>query len=127
MFTIVMRLLFAISILFSLCFQCSMQLGIVGWYELNKRSITEQYCVNKNKPQMHCNGKCHLKKQLDNTNSRQDPQTSSSQTEWAVFVLPSSTELPTHIFSRNTTCVPYPPANYHLLLTDLLFRPPQTS
>lgn len=33
-------------------------------YELNKAQITAQYCVNKAKPMLHCNGQCHLAQQL---------------------------------------------------------------
>jgi hypothetical protein len=33
-------------------------------YALNKERITELYCVNKARPQLMCNGKCHLAKQL---------------------------------------------------------------
>ena len=33
-------------------------------YQLNKARITEQYCVNKARPLLHCNGKCHLAQQL---------------------------------------------------------------
>ena len=33
-------------------------------YQLNKARITELYCVNKARPQLHCNGKCHLAQQL---------------------------------------------------------------
>ena len=33
-------------------------------YQLNKAKITAKYCVNKDKPQMHCCGKCLLKKKL---------------------------------------------------------------
>ena len=33
-------------------------------YQLNKARITEQFCVNKSRPQLHCNGKCHLASQL---------------------------------------------------------------
>ncbi len=36
-------------------------------YELNKAQITAQYCVNKAKPMLHCNGQCHLAKQLRKT------------------------------------------------------------
>lgn len=36
-------------------------------YQLNKARITEQYCVNKARPQLHCNGKCHLAQQLRKT------------------------------------------------------------
>lgn len=34
------------------------------YYELNIDYIIETYCVNKDKPQLQCNGKCHLSKQL---------------------------------------------------------------
>lgn len=33
-------------------------------YQLNKTAITARYCVNKARPQLHCNGKCHLAQQL---------------------------------------------------------------
>ncbi len=33
-------------------------------YEINKDYISKNFCVNKAKPMMHCNGKCHLKKEL---------------------------------------------------------------
>ena len=37
-------------------------------YELNQEYITETYCINKDKPELGCNGKCHLAKQLTETN-----------------------------------------------------------
>ena len=39
---------------------------VIIWvnYELNKAQITKDYCVNKDKPMMHCCGKCRLKMQL---------------------------------------------------------------
>ena len=33
-------------------------------YQLHKSRITELYCMNKARPQLHCNGKCHLAQQL---------------------------------------------------------------
>ena len=33
-------------------------------YELNKAEITQKYCENKNRPELHCNGQCYLAKQL---------------------------------------------------------------
>lgn len=41
----------------------SQELRVVD-YQLHKERITELFCVNKAKPQLHCNGKCHLAKQL---------------------------------------------------------------
>lgn len=31
--------------------------------------ITDAFCINKDKPEMHCNGTCHLKKQLIQTDN----------------------------------------------------------
>ncbi|GAB3841509.1 hypothetical protein [Hymenobacter jeollabukensis] len=36
-------------------------------YALHRQRITEQFCVNKNRPQLRCNGRCHLRKQLAKT------------------------------------------------------------
>ena len=38
--------------------------GYVGYFELNKEYIIKKYCVNKAKPKLKCNGKCHLSKKL---------------------------------------------------------------
>lgn len=40
------------------------QVFIVANYAINKDYISKVLCENKDKPKMHCNGKCHLKKQL---------------------------------------------------------------
>jgi hypothetical protein len=47
------------------------KLAILVHYQLNKTEITEKYCENKDKPQMHCCGKCHLKKEMANDEERQ--------------------------------------------------------
>lgn len=33
-------------------------------YQARKAEITQLFCVNKDKPRLLCNGKCHLRKQL---------------------------------------------------------------
>ncbi|GAB3505975.1 hypothetical protein [Emticicia fontis] len=33
-------------------------------YELRKDFIIKNYCVNKNKPELHCDGKCFLAKKI---------------------------------------------------------------
>jgi len=43
-------------------------------YELDKEYITEQFCVNKDKPALKCNGKCHLATQLTTTEPVQSEQ-----------------------------------------------------
>ena len=50
-------------------------MGYLAYFELNIDYIVETYCVNKQKPQLACNGKCHLAKQLvesGTSNSKED-------------------------------------------------------
>lgn len=49
-------------------------------YQLNKSFIAAVLCENKSKPQMHCEGKCHLKKELAADDSRQQGNTSKVKT-----------------------------------------------
>ncbi len=42
-------------------------------YAINYDYIAKTLCVNKAKPQMHCNGKCHLMKQLAKTAENEKP------------------------------------------------------
>lgn len=33
-------------------------------FKMNQKEITAKYCVNKDRPQLRCNGNCYLAKQL---------------------------------------------------------------
>lgn len=55
---------------------------ILADYTLNKEKITRAYCENKAKPKMHCDGKCHLKKQLKKEEKREkSPLSNKEQNE----------------------------------------------
>lgn len=72
---------FKIIVSFILLFAFSLQIGskCIIWanYLLNKKEITELFCINKSKPKMHCNGKCHLKKQLQKQEEKEQSPLSS--------------------------------------------------
>ena len=59
-----MKKVAVIFILASLLVQSFSTLIILVNYQINKDYITQNFCENKSKPMMHCNGQCHLKKQL---------------------------------------------------------------
>lgn len=40
-------------------------------YALNQATITARFCVNKARPMLQCNGKCHLAKQLKQADERE--------------------------------------------------------
>lgn len=40
---------------------------IVMHFKLNQEAIEQEFCVNRNRPELQCHGTCHLKKQLQKT------------------------------------------------------------
>jgi hypothetical protein len=59
-----MRAVISLFLMLSLVCQCAVQLGVLAWYELNKDFIAKNLCENRNRPDIGCNGKCQLSKQL---------------------------------------------------------------
>jgi len=54
------------AFLFSILMIASGMQGFIAFsfYKLNQQTIEQTVCVNKNKPQKKCHGKCYLKKKL---------------------------------------------------------------
>lgn len=48
-------------------------------YAVNYQYISKVLCVNKAKPMMHCNGKCHLMKELAKAADAEKPQSSNKK------------------------------------------------
>ncbi|MDO3695771.1 hypothetical protein QVZ41_13055 [Wenyingzhuangia sp. chi5] len=46
--------------------------GNVVYYETHLSEIIEKYCVNKDKPELQCNGQCHLAKELSVADASKD-------------------------------------------------------
>jgi|SRR5690606_5314718 len=42
---------------------------IVMHFKLNQETIEQKFCVNKDRPELHCDGTCFLKKQLQKSES----------------------------------------------------------
>src|SRR5210317_1535035 len=48
--------------------------AVYSIYEFNKSQFIENYCENKDKPELKCNGKCHLSEQMiDITDNNSEP------------------------------------------------------
>jgi hypothetical protein len=63
---------------------------LVVSYQLNKARITAQYCVNKARPQLRCNGKCHLAKQLRQADGADKKAPAGAVTKIKYEVLPTA-------------------------------------
>lgn len=49
-----------------------LRLGLFGHYQLNKAAITRLHCINRDKPMLHCEGKCYLSAQLERAQREQE-------------------------------------------------------
>lgn len=66
-----MRQLISILLLFLLTWQTVFQYGFICYWKINQKYIAQTQCENKDKPQMHCDGKCYLAKQLKKTEEKE--------------------------------------------------------
>ena len=57
-------------------FAIGMKVFLVLDWKINQDLITEKYCENKDKPMMHCNGKCYLAKQLEKLEQQENEERS---------------------------------------------------
>ncbi len=99
-------------------------------YELNKKYIAEVLCENKDKPEMHCNGKCHLKKQIKKANSAPEQQQQEPQappplkSDPVITVLFLSKQQSFYAQKCSKIIVPYL-INYQFILITDIFHPPK--
>lgn len=93
-----MQKLAAGILLFTLLLPFGIKLSIVANYAMNLHYYQTVLCENKDKPELKCNGKCHLKKELTALEPKQEtpaapalPAISSLSIE--VFELPNLLEV----------------------------------
>lgn len=80
-------------------------------YAINYEYISKVLCVNKEIPKMHCNGKCHLMKELAKASENEKPissdKKSSVQEHEILFFQPISNlkieSISYSTFSKNTS------------------------
>jgi len=47
-----------------ICCQAFYNVGVLSYWAVNRTYIAANLCENVKRPEMHCNGKCYLKKKL---------------------------------------------------------------
>ena len=104
-------------------------MGYIAYFELNVDYIIETYCVNKEKPGLKCNGKCHLATQLSTSTTDTSNQAPYLNTLFETFVPVyfQSYQFDLKVFIQNITIKNN--WNYSKLLTSANLagtdRPPQ--
>jgi hypothetical protein len=60
-----LRKIIAILLLTSITLQLCNRVGIIAWFSLNQDKVVELFCINKDKPELDCKGKCYLAEKLE--------------------------------------------------------------
>ncbi|MBE9490777.1 MAG: hypothetical protein IMY67_10825 [Bacteroidetes bacterium] len=119
--TIIISIFLTITMLF-----VSLRVSITyAYYYIDTANFIERLCENKDKPQLECNGKCHLKKVAKkNTPNEQTPTKLVDFKELILFVNHQKKYSINLIFLKKIETT-----NYNNLYTytsiDSLYRPPQ--
>ena len=93
-------------------------------YAINKDYIAKFLCVNKDKPVMRCNGKCHLYKEVKKQQEETPKSLEISLKEYPIgFVKLIDFSTKKHYTKRAKSSFFYK-KNSSRLYTDSLFRPP---
>lgn len=97
-------------------------------YAVNYDYIIKVLCINKNRPEIHCNGKCYLSKELAKTNDSESSPfqkiKNSGQKILDIYILPETAEIITaekrSFFNSNFTYK----TDYSFLFLTHIFKPP---
>lgn len=88
--------------------------------------FTELYCVNKDKPDLKCNGKCHLVEQLAENEEQNHSKDVQTPPEILLFYITSDVEIDEHpeLFVEKESSF-YPNENLTEGFVSGIFNPPQ--
>ncbi|HNE51250.1 MAG TPA: hypothetical protein PKM51_08275 [Chitinophagales bacterium] len=56
------------------------EVAFIMLYQWNKKSITENYCINKNNKKLNCKGRCHLNKVITASENNKNKNPFSNST-----------------------------------------------
>ncbi|MDB5132499.1 MAG: hypothetical protein JWR02_2248 [Mucilaginibacter sp.] len=103
------------------------RLFIYAGFELNRNYIATKLCENRDKPWLHCNGKCYFMKKIKQAEDKEKSEERQSQKNlFQEAFWPATTEMK----FRSVLLQVMPIPNDDIILTKtntLVFRPPQFS
>lgn len=110
-------------------FQSVSKLLVLAWYQVNKTYIAQKLCENRNKPKMHCNGKCQLRKKMQQLN-QESPSNSSvpvkiDKIAILEFLLPENQATLNNPFSILKKPIIFYDKQYTFSYSNYLLKPPR--
>lgn len=121
-----MKRVLSISLLLIIVFYSFNQIGVFLEYIVDIRGYTELYCVNKDKPEIQCNGKCHLAKELaDHQEQKEDKNLQILPEIILSFYTFEYKIKPAYDFIAKYKTPHYQELNLTKGISTSIFRPPQ--
>ena len=100
-------------------------LFLFAGFELNRDYVAANLCVNRNKPWLHCNGKCYFMRKIKQEQEKEKSQEHQSQKNFfqdALFGQKVETKFYTQVLQE----IPAPNHRINLPVVDLpIYQPPQ--
>ena len=81
---------------------------IYAGFELNHKYIAENLCVNKNRPWMHCNGKCFFMRKIKEAQDNEKKQDRADQQNHYQEALPVIVPISILTFNEESQKMAYP-------------------
>ncbi|MBK8140888.1 MAG: hypothetical protein IPK57_07595 [Chitinophagaceae bacterium] len=69
-----MKKVIAIILVFIFSFQLFYATGFAIWFFANRTTIAKEHCINKDRPELKCDGKCFLNKKIKETEQHQNEE-----------------------------------------------------
>lgn len=121
-----MKKLIAVIFLIVFAVQALYTAGFTAWFHINQTFIAKKHCINKNRPQLNCDGKCFLAKKIKEAERQQQNEQSPGLKEW-VEIAPCSVSFIDYNFSFSTKQIEYffeYKNNYRFITEEEIFHPP---
>ena len=119
------RRFLAYLLMFALISANFSRLFIYAGFELNRNYIATKLCENRNKPWLHCNGKCYFMKKIQQAEDKEKNDERQSQKNlFQEAFWPVSTGMKFHNILLQTIPIPNPPFSLPQV-SGIIFRPPQ--
>lgn len=107
---------------------CSLFFVYAG-FEINQKYIAENLCINRDKPWLHCNGKCYFMrkvKQAEENEKKQEAKDNLSRLEVSFFQEPFKIAFIEPVILETTqSTFPHYTFQYSSSYIETIFRPPK--
>lgn len=119
-----MRSVISVVVLLCLMLQSLFQLGLIAYYTLNADEIEAEYCVNKDKPDLCCKGRCYISGELDKTANQMPDNRCFEERDIPFFIIPEFKSIPRLGLSlkSNSNTLPADPLSGYM---SCMFHPPE--